>query len=54
MQVRARYEQMLTQNPENPSLKASIENFDKALTHPDDNDINNVKMWVENKILNEK
>ena len=54
MQVRARYEQMLTQNPENIDLKASIENFDKALTHPNNDDINNVKMWVENHILNER
>ena len=33
------------------NLKVAIENFDKALTHPDKNDKNNVKEWVECKIL---
>lgn len=51
IQVRERYKQMITQNPENANLKVAIENFDKALTHPDKNDKNNVKEWVECKIL---
>lgn len=54
IQVRARYEQMIIQNPENSKLKTAIENFDNALSHPDDTDINNVKKWVRSKILDEK
>ncbi len=52
IQVRKRYEQMILQNPEDARLKAFIENFDKALLHPNDEDINNVKKWVQSKILN--
>lgn len=54
IQVRERYEKMITQNPENTNLKVSIENFDKALSHPDSEDINNVKKWVKCKILSKK
>ena len=54
MQVRTRYEQMIIQSPENINLKSAIENFDKALSHPNDEDINNVKKWAKCKILNKK
>ena len=54
MQVRARYEQMIIQNPENARLKAFLQNFDNALSHPNDEDINNVKKWVQSKILNKE
>ncbi len=52
MQVKTRYEKMLEENPEDSRLKLSIENFDRALSHPNDEDINNVKNWVDTKILN--
>ena len=52
MQVRERYEQMVIQNPEDVHLKAAIENFDEASTHPDEEDKSNVKTWVECNILN--
>ena len=51
MQVRARYEQMLDKTPEAPKIKLSIENFDKALSHPDDSDINDAKSWVRNMLV---
>lgn len=47
MQVRARYEKMLSQSPEDDRLKESIENFDIALSHPDDKDVTNAKKWAE-------
>ena len=52
MQVKTRYEKMLEENPGDSRLKLSIENFDRALSHPNDEDINNVKNWVDTKILN--
>lgn len=51
MQVKARYEKMIAENPEDNRLKLSIENFDKALSHPNAEDINNVKNWAKTKIL---
>lgn len=50
MQVRTRYEQMLDKNPEDSKIKLSIENFDKALSHPDDSDINDTKNWARNML----
>ena len=52
MQVKERYEQMIIQNPEDAHLKVAIENFDEASIHPDEEDKNNVKTWVECNILN--
>ena len=52
MQVTGRYEQMIIQNPEDAHLKVAIENFDEASIHPDEEDKNNVKTWVECNILN--
>ena len=53
MQVKERYEQIL-KNSENPNLKVAIENFDKASSHPDTNDIRKVKKWIRELILNKK
>lgn len=36
--VRKRYESMLAQNPDDERMKSMIENFDKALAHPDTED----------------
>lgn len=37
--IRARYEAMLAQNPEDARARAMIENFDDALAHPSEEDI---------------
>ena len=51
IQVKSRYEQMLIQNPEDVNLKLSLKNFNNALSHPDNEDINNVKEWIASKII---
>lgn len=33
--VKARYEAMLKEHPDDPGIRSSIENFDRALSHPD-------------------
>ena len=43
MSVRARYEKM----PHIPNIKKLIENFDQALTHPDAQDLQNLKEKIE-------
>ena len=50
MQVKDRYVNLIKEHPDDKNLKVSIENFDKALTHPDKNDIQNAKEWVKNII----
>lgn len=44
--VRKRYESMLEQNPEDVRMKAMIENFDRALSHPDEADLERLKTKV--------
>ncbi|MDO5713681.1 MAG: flavodoxin family protein [Tissierellia bacterium] len=46
MSVRDRYEKMMTAHPEDKKLYVSLENFDEALSHPDEEDIKRVKAWV--------
>lgn len=43
--VRHRYEEIQKQNPEDLKIKRSIENFDRASTHPDDRDLNHAKQF---------
>ena len=50
IQVRERYVKMITEHPEDANLKVSIKNFDKALTHPDKTDLENVKKWINTNI----
>ena len=50
IRVRERYIKMITENPEDSTLKVSIKNFDEALTHPDEVDLNNAKKWAQNMI----
>lgn len=47
MSVRERYVSMMTANPEDKKLAVSVENFDKALSHPDANDLEDVKVWAK-------
>lgn len=44
--VRKRYESMLEQNPEDERMKAMIENFDRALSHPDEDDLERLRASV--------
>ena len=41
--VRKGYESMLEQNPEDERMKAMVENFDRALSHPDASDLKNLR-----------
>ena len=50
IQIKERYIKMITENPNDKNLGVSIKNFEDALTHPDVNDLEDVKKWV-NKIL---
>ena len=38
--VRKRYEGMMEQNPGDQRIKGMIENFDRAVQHPDEADLN--------------
>lgn len=40
--VRARYEAMLAENPDDARAQAMIENFDAAVSHPDDADLERI------------
>ena len=46
MSVRQRYESMKKQPIHLPNLDAMIENFDKALSHPDADDLEQLKQAV--------
>ncbi len=50
IQIKERYIKMITENPNDKNLEVSIKNYEDALTHPDKNDLENIKKWV-NKIL---
>lgn len=52
IQVRERYIKMITENPEDSNLKVSIKNFDEALSHPDNDDLENAKKWARNMLMN--
>lgn len=46
LQVKDRYVQMMREHPDDARLKVSIENFDEALDHPNDDDRNHAKEWI--------
>ena len=50
MQIREKYVKMITENPEDVNLKVNVINFDEALTHPDNVDLENVKKWAQNML----
>lgn len=50
-QVRERYVQLLTQNPDDARLKVSLKNFDEALSHPDDADLQHAGRWAGEMVL---
>ena len=41
-QVKARYLQLITENPEDKNLQVSLQNFEQAKTHTDTEDKNNL------------
>lgn len=49
--VRARYVSLLTEHPDDKKLEVSIQNFDAALSHPDEADLEAVKAWVDRLML---
>lgn len=46
MAVRDRYVKLLTEHPDDKKLQVSVENFDKALSHPDEADLADAKVWA--------
>ena len=44
--VRERYVSMLTEHPDDKKLQVSVENFDKALSHPDSKDLSSAGKWA--------
>ena len=52
--VRDRYVKMKEQPDHKPNVNLLIENFDHALSHPDENDLEKLKKIVTEKLQNEK
>ena len=47
-QVRKRHQLLLSRDPQNDRLKKSLQNFDAALSHPDETDLQNAARWAQN------
>lgn len=47
LSVKERYVKMITENPDDKMLKVSLANFEEALTHPDSEDLDNLRQWVK-------
>ena len=45
--IRQKYEYLIKEHPDDKNIKISIDNFNKVLTHPDLNDIENAKKWIK-------
>ena len=52
LRIKNKYEQLIKANPEDKNLQVSIKNFEQALNHPDNEDTENAKIWI-NTILND-
>lgn len=50
MGIRNRYEQLIKENPADKHLEVSIKNFDEALKHPNEEDIEQAKKWIKSII----
>lgn len=48
--VRARYQAALEKDPGNPQMQALLENFDRALSHPDETDQEAAAQWARRRI----
>lgn len=44
--VRSRYEKLLKEQPDDPKILGSLDNFDRALSHPDESDLAAVRAWA--------
>lgn len=51
MRVRERYLSLITEHPEDKQLEVSIKNFDEALLHPNQEDLENIKKWAYSIVL---
>lgn len=47
MAVRDRYVSMLREHPDDKKLQISVDNFDQALSHPDDQDLTDLKAVLD-------
>lgn len=45
--IKDRYENLLKENPNDEKIKRAIENFDNALNHPNEDDLNSLKKILE-------
>lgn len=50
--IRNRYEKALQENPNDERMKNNIENFDKALEHPNKEDLENFELAIDEAIKN--
>ncbi len=46
MAVRDHYVNLLREHPEDQKLEVSVQNFDDALSHPDESDLTNAAEWA--------
>lgn len=51
MSVRSRYVSMLQEHPDDKKLEVNIKNFNDALNHPDETDLNAASEWAT-KVIN--
>ena len=51
IQIKERYIKMITENPNDKNLEVSLKNFEDALTHPDVNDLEDVKKWAKEMLI---
>lgn len=50
MSVRDRYVALLTEHPDDKKLAVSVENFDRALSHPDQDDLASAREWAREMV----
>ena len=50
MSVRDRYVAMLQANPEDKNMEVNVKNFDEALSHPDEADLDNAAAWARSLV----
>ena len=48
--VRQRYENLLKERPGDTQLQACLENFDRALRHPDGEDLRKAGEWAKRMV----
>lgn len=46
LSVKERYIKMIQDHPDDKKLKVSLKNFEEALTHPDNQDLQQLKEFV--------